>query len=245
MMLKIDHLSKQFGSFNALEDIFCEIQPSESVALLGPNGSGKTTLIKCALGLVVPDKGEVSYGSQRISHPSFKEKVGYMPQIGRYPENMRIKDLFDMMLDLRGKKMRDCDTELYEQFEFEMIANKRLGNLSGGMKQKVGAVLAFMFRPEILFLDEPTAGLDPYSSTILKAKIQKVCTEGKLVVITSHIIADLEEIVSRVMYLLDGKLYFYKPVEQLKSETNENRLEKALARIMTDDDFLRQHYVTV
>ncbi|MFY0672271.1 MAG: ABC transporter ATP-binding protein [Bacteroidia bacterium] len=231
-MLSINNLTKKFGKFIALDNVSLDIEKGNSVALLGPNGSGKTTLIKSVLGLVSPSKGDVLYEGKKTKANDLKELIGYMPQIGRYPENMKVDALINMMLSLRGKSIEDCDRELYDQFDIGKIGKKNLGELSGGTKQKVGAVLAFLFKPKILILDEPTAGLDPVSSSILKEKISSFKGEDNIVIITSHIISELEPLVSKVIYLIDGKLYFYKPVHTIKEETKENILEKALASLL-------------
>ena len=104
--------------------------------------------------------------------------------------------------------------------------------LSGGTKQKVSAALAFLFNPPILILDEPTAGLDPLSSEILKEKIQRESLKGKLILITSHIMSDLDELATDVLYLYEGKVQFFKSLEALKSESNEQKLGRIIARLM-------------
>ena len=105
--------------------------------------------------------------------------------------------------------------------------------LSGGTRQKVSASLAFLFSPKVLILDEPTAGLDPVSSEILKDKIRKEKTAGKLILITSHILSDLDDIITEVIYMQEGQLIFHKPIDLLKKETGEERLSRAIANIMT------------
>lgn len=241
-MLTVDNISKKFGNFYALKNVSAQFNAGDSVALLGPNGSGKTTLIKSILGLVVPTAGTVQLYGKAVTQNQLKNITGYMPQIGRYPENMSVKSLLAMMLDIRGKKLNQCDTDLYEGFQMDRIAHKKLGALSGGTKQKVGAVLAFLFHPQMVILDEPTAGLDPYSSSLLKDKIRAFSADDKLVMITSHIIGELDGLVSEVMYLIEGKLHFYRTVGEIKDQTHETTLEKALAHVMTTDEELRLSY---
>lgn len=154
-----------------------------------------------------------------------------MPQIGRFPDNMSIAQVFDMMKDIR-KDEKNTDDELVEAFGLDQIMDKRMRTLSGGTRQKVGASLAFMFNPDVLILDEPTAGLDPLSSEILKAKILKERDKGKLVLITSHVLSDLDEMITDVLYLQEGRLQFFKPLETLKEETGEYNLTRAIAGIM-------------
>jgi len=231
MVLQIEDLSKSFKKQKVLNRLNLTFQQKQVIALLGPNGSGKTTLLKCLLGMVIPDQGRILYNGEDISKGVFfREKVGYMPQIGQYPESMTVEQLFDMMKDLRYNK-EILDTALIETFGISSFFKKALGSISGGMKQKVGAALAFLFCPDILILDEPTAGLDPLSSEQLKEKINKEKDNGKLIIITSHILSDLDEMATDLVYLDEGNLQFYKPMEKLKQETGEVQLSKVLANI--------------
>ena len=155
-----------------------------------------------------------------------------MPQIGRYPDNMRIGQLFSMMKNIRNVEESRLDNDLVIKFDLVSIFDKPMRTLSGGTRQKVSAALAFYFQPDILILDEPTAGLDPLSSEILKEKIIAEKKRKKLILITSHILSDLDELTTHVMYLQEGKLQFLKEIETLREETGELKLGKAFARIM-------------
>ena len=155
-----------------------------------------------------------------------------MPQTGRFPENMTIAQVIDMMKDIRKSFTTDLDEELIEQFGLDKMMGKRMRTLSGGTRQKVGACLAFMFQPDVLIFDEPTAGLDPVATEILKAKISKEKSNGKLILISSHVLSDLDDIITQVIYLQDGKLNFHKSFEQLKHDTGEVQLSKAIAHVM-------------
>ncbi len=136
-MIKIEDVSKSFGKLKALDSINLELNKGECVALIGPNGSGKTTLLKCILGMVFPDKGQILFNDTNIVKDwRYKSKVGYMPQIGRYPDNMTIGQLITMIRDIRQKENPEQDNELYQSFEIESILNKRMRTLSGGTRQK-------------------------------------------------------------------------------------------------------------
>lgn len=234
-MILFENISKSFGKLQVLKDISVSFEKGQAIAILGPNGSGKTTLIKTLLGMVVPDSGTIYFEEKSIKNAFlYRNQLGYMPQIGHYPPNLKISQLIDMMIDIRSSKenILELDEELIEAFKLKEIYNKALGTLSGGTTQKVSAALAFLFNPKVLILDEPTAGLDPLSSEILKAKIHKEKENGKLILITSHIMSDLEELASHIMYLQDGKLQFFKELELLKSEVGEERLNKIIAILM-------------
>ena len=232
-MISIEHISKRFRKLQVLDDINAYMEKGQVISLIGPNGSGKTTLIKSILGMVRPDKGKITVDGHVISGDhSYRANIGYMPQIGRYPDNMRIGQLFRMIENIRGVAADKQDETLIRQFELEKIYDKPMRTLSGGTRQKVSAALAFLFDPAILILDEPTAGLDPLSSELLKDKIIAEKKKNKLILITSHILSDLDELTTHVMYLQEGKLQFFKDMQTLQEETGELRLGKAIARIM-------------
>ncbi len=233
-MIEIKNISKQFGKLKALDAVSASFAEGQAISLIGPNGSGKTTLIKCLLGMVIPDAGTMLFkGTDVKTSCDYRRDIGYMPQIGRYPDNMRISQIFDMMIDLRKNQNVQLDEELIQAFDLKKQFDKPMRTLSGGTIQKVSACLAFLFDPSVLILDEPTAGLDPLASEILKTKVLKEKNKGKLILMTSHILSDLEDMTTDVMYLQDGKCLFFKPVEILKAATNENRLAKAIASVMS------------
>jgi Cu-processing system ATP-binding protein len=125
-----------------------------------------------------------------------------------------------------------CDTELLEQFFLTEMYDKRMHTLSGGTTQKVSATLAFLFNPQILILDEPTAGLDPLAADILKDKIVQEKKNGKLILITSHLLDELDELITQVIYMQDGEIVFHKNVSDLNSETGTTRVSRAISQIL-------------
>lgn len=232
-MIIATNLTKKFGKLTALDNISLTCNKAESIALIGPNGSGKTTFIKCLLGMVVPDAGFITFNQHNIKHDwKYRSRIGYMPQTGRFPDNMTIGQVIDMMKDLRKADAGHVDEELLTNFDITSMMDKRMRTLSGGTRQKVGACLAFMFCPDVLILDEPTAGLDPVSTEILKDKIRKEKEKGKLVIITSHVLSELDDIITEVIYMQEGKLKFHKSFNQLKEDTGEERLSRAIAHVM-------------
>ncbi|MGZ8558882.1 MAG: ABC transporter ATP-binding protein [Chitinophagaceae bacterium] len=232
-MIIATNVTKKFGKLTALDSINVSCNKGESIALIGPNGSGKTTFIKCLLGMVVPDSGFITFNNNNIKHDwKYRSRIGYMPQMGRFPDNMKIAQVIDMMKDLRKPHTQSLDEELITQFGLDEILQKRMSTLSGGTRQKVGACLAFLFNPDVLILDEPTAGLDPLATEILKEKIRKEKANGKLIMITSHVLSDLDDIITQVIYMQDGKIKFHKSFDQLKEDTGEQQLSKAIAHVM-------------
>jgi Cu-processing system ATP-binding protein len=231
-MITVSNLGKKFGKLEVLKSIQVDFNHGQSYAMIGPNGSGKTTLIKCILGMVIPDTGIITVNGKSIAHDwSYRNLIGYMPQIGRYPEQMKIGQIFDMIRDLRQDQSH-LDEDLIKEFKLDRMSDKRMHTLSGGTRQKVSASLAFLFNPRIMILDEPTAGLDPIAVEILKEKILSEKNRDRTFLITSHIMSDLDELTSNVVYLEEGKILFNDTIDLLKEETGEVKLGKAIASIM-------------
>ena len=160
-MIEIKNIYKKFGKLEVLNNINLSFKKGECIALIGPNGCGKTTLIKSILGMVIPTKGDILFDQKSILKEfKYRENIGYMPQIGRYPDYMTVGQIIEMIKKIRNSE-QVLDEDLIKSFELEKIVDKQMRTLSGGTTQKVSATLAFLFNPEVLILDEPTAGLDP------------------------------------------------------------------------------------
>jgi Cu-processing system ATP-binding protein len=240
-MIELEAVNKTFGKVRALDNVGIRFDAGKSYALIGPNGSGKTTMIKSVLGMVIPTSGEIRVDGKSIRNDwRYREKIGYMPQIGHFPENMRIGQLMDMMKNIR-RNVTETDEELVEVFDLKRIYDKRMHAMSGGTRQKVSAALAFLFKPPVLILDEPTAGLDPVSVELLKDKIKSERAAGKLFIISSHILSDLDELSSDVVYIFEGKIHYHDSLQDLKSQTGETRLSKAIANMIMEKKLKVMH----
>lgn len=225
----IHELSKRYGRLWALRDVSARFAPGETVMVIGPNGSGKTTLIRCLLGLVHPTDGGIAINGQPVgADPSYRAGIGYMPQLAEFPRELTVEQLLRMMNDIRDARSGSTDDRLIGLLGVDALLEKRIGSLSGGMRQKVSAVLAFRYRPSILVLDEPTAGLDPVSAGKLLDAAMKAKRDGATVVITSHIMEEVERYGDRVAYLEDGRLRFVLPPELIIEATGERSLSAAL-----------------
>jgi len=232
-MIEVKGLVKSFGRLEVLKELDAEIQKNKITAIVGHNGSGKTTLIKCLLGLDKYDRGSITIEDYLLNGDwDYRNQIGYMPQSARFPENLTAHELITMITDLRSSSTVGAEA-LLEYFRLENETTKPLKTLSGGTRQKVNAVIALMFNPDILILDEPTAGLDPVSSSLLKDRIVKEKQAGKTVIITSHIMSEIQELADTILYLLDGKIFFDGPVDELIKQTGEKNLERAIARMMS------------
>ncbi|WP_196885107.1 ABC transporter ATP-binding protein [Aureivirga sp. CE67] len=233
-MIEVRDLHKKFAKNRVLQGVELSIPKGGIFTVLGPNGSGKTTLIKSILGMVIPDKGTIEVFEQNIkNNAAYRNQINYLPQIANFPSNLKVKELIRMIKDLR-KDSAD-EKELIALFKLEPFLNKKLGNLSGGTKQKVNLVLTFMFDSPLIILDEPTTGLDPIALLHLKELINKEKAKGKTIMITSHIMSFVEDVSDEIVFLLEGVIYFKGSIQALKEKTQQEDFEHAIATILTDN----------
>jgi Cu-processing system ATP-binding protein len=233
-MITAHGISKAFGSRPVLRGVDLAVPRGEVTAIIGPNAAGKTTFNKMVLGLVRPDTGQLCIDGVPINGSAeYRARIGYMPQAARFPENLRAADIIALLTDLRGgAPVRD--DELIDTLSLAKVLQTPMRILSGGTRQRINAALAFLFAPELLILDEPTAALDPVSSSTLKDKIRSARNQGTTFVITSHVLSELEELADHVVFLLDGKIRFQGRPLDLMNEAGETTLERAAARLMRD-----------
>ena len=234
-MIETGGLVKRYGTQRVLDGVDLHVRRGRVTAIVGPNGAGKTTLIKMILGLAHPGGGRIAVDGRALDGGvGYRARIGYMPQIARFPENLSGGELLALLQDLRSSE-GPVDEELIDRFALAPHLDKPLRTLSGGTRQKVNAVMAFLFRPDLLILDEPTAGLDPVASSVLKDKILAERAAGRTFVLTSHIMSELEELADDVVFLLDGKVRFAGPLGDLKRTTRQVNLERAIAQMMTQE----------
>ncbi len=231
-MIEFKNLHKRFGKLTVLDGLDLAIDKGGIFAILGPNGSGKTTLIKCLLGMVIPNKGEILFNDKSVLRKwNYRNNLNYLPQIANFPPNLTVSELIKMVKNLRPKASNE--SEMIQLFGLQPFLNKKLGNLSGGTKQKVNIILTFMFDSDLIILDEPTTGLDPIALIYLKDLIQKEKSKGKTIIITTHIMSVVDELADEIVFLLDGKIYFKGSIEALKEQTQNNNLEHAIANLIS------------
>ena len=231
-MIEFNNIHKRFGKLTVLDGLDLDIKKGGIFAILGPNGSGKTTLIKCLLGMVIPNKGDIRFEDKSVLKKwEYRDNLNYLPQIANFPPNLSVIELINMVKNLRPKSSNE--EELIQLFGLKSFLNKKLGNLSGGTKQKVNIVLTFMFNSDLIILDEPTTGLDPIALIHLKELIQKEKDIGKTILITTHIMSVVEELADEIVFLLDGKIYFKGSIDALKKQTDNENLEHAIANLIS------------
>lgn len=228
-MITLRNLEKSYGRQKVLEALHLEIPSGSLFALLGPNGSGKTTVLKALLGIIHPSPGgEILFEGRNVSgENAYKRDVGYMPQIPKYPPHLKVKELVILFEKLRRKKGAHKE-RLIADLRVDRFWNKSFGELSGGMSQKVNILLCFMFETSLLLLDEPTLGLDPTITFYLKQLLREKKGEGKTILFTSHVMAEVEELADRMALLVEGKIHTVTSPEALKKEKGASTLEEAL-----------------
>ncbi len=233
-MIVIKELEKSFGKFEVLKNISFYVESGKVTAIVGPNGSGKTTIIKSILGLVKPNHGDILINNKSIlGEHLYRKEIGYMPQSASFPDNLTVREVIKMVCDLRNVDI-EPDPKLIDALNLSPEMNKQIKNLSGGNKQKVSAVIALMFNPSVIILDEPTAGLDPAASNNLKEFIAEEKKKNKAIILTSHIMSEIEELADHIIFLIDGKIKFNGSILSLLTYKGESKLEKAIANLMSE-----------
>lgn len=231
-MITARGVTKSYGSVPVLRGLDVTIARGRVTAVVGPNGAGKTTFIKALLGLTRPDAGVLTFDGVAIGEDeAYRARIGYMPQIAHFPENLTGSELLELLRDLRGTE--SCDERLIDQFGLRASLDKQLRVLSGGTRQKVNATAAFLFAPDLYVLDEPTSGLDPVSSGVLKERILAERAAGRTIILTSHVLSEVDELADDVVFLEEGEVRFVGGVSELKRETGQTSIERAVAALMT------------
>jgi Cu-processing system ATP-binding protein len=230
--IEITGLTKSFGRSRVLCGLDAVVAPGRITALVGPNAAGKSTLLKSVLGLVRPDAGSIRVGGTLVtSDPSYRRTIGYMPQRAAFPDNLTGEEAIALLRRVRGPDAA-IDFELIDRFGLGAELRKRVHALSGGTQQKLNAVAAYLFRPALVILDEPSAGLDPVANGILKQKILDSTAAGATHLITSHVLSEIEELADDVLFVIDGRVRYAGSLEGLRSSTGERRLERAVGSLM-------------
>jgi Cu-processing system ATP-binding protein len=230
--IEIAGLAKRFGRMTVLSNLDAVVTPGRVTALIGPNAAGKSTLLKCILGLVRPDAGTIHIAGTRVTtDPEYRKGIGYMPQRAAFPDNLTGEEAIELLRRVRGADAA-IDFELIDRFGLGGELRKRVHVLSGGTRQKLNAVAAYLFRPSLVILDEPNAGLDPVANGILKQKILDSKRAGTTHLITSHVLSELEEMADDVLFLTDGRVRYSGSLDGLRAETGERRLERAVGSLM-------------
>ncbi len=209
MELRIDRISKQYGAKIAVDRVCLTLRPGVT-GLLGANGAGKTTLMRMLCGILKASGGSISFDGCDVSSEEYRAQLGYLPQHFGYYPNFTGRDFLLYMSALKGL---DKDTakkrseELLQQVGLQEKADKKIKSYSGGMKQRLGIAQALLNKPQILILDEPTAGLDPKERVRFRELIAEVGKEN-IVLLSTHIVSDVEHIADRILMMKEGQIIF-------------------------------------
>jgi len=231
-MIEIKNLHKNYRKHEVLKNISISLPCGEVSAVIGPNACGKSTLVKCILGLVLPQKGEIYMNGRLVNETwDFRNLIGYVPQYPCFPENLTAAEIFKMLDELRSKSSQDRREGLCRTLNLGSELHKPYKTLSGGTKQKVAIVSALAYDPSIVILDEPTASLDPISCLAFQNIVKDLTQNGKTILLVSHVLQGVEELAKNVIYLADGRVGFSGKVSELLMRTQTQHLGKALAAL--------------
>ena len=220
-MIRITNLRKSFGHHMVVQDVSFAVERGETLALLGPNGSGKTTTLKCLVGLSLPDAGEIRIGGWNIAEhaQAARNLVGYLPQRVSLPENLTARETLRFYGRLRKIPPQRIEELLAQtQFSLNGCSDRPVGTFSGGMLQRLGLAIACLPDTPILILDEPMINLDPQGTLHFREYLKSLKGQGKTIVLSSHILSDVEQLADRVAILVAGKLVALKSIETLRLE---------------------------
>jgi ABC-2 type transport system ATP-binding protein len=206
-MIMIENLSKYYGKVKGVDGISLEVKEGEIMAFLGPNGAGKTTTIKCILGLIKPTKGRITVKGMEIgkNEKEIKRLIGYLPQRIAFPENMTGYEVLKLFSRIRGVH-KDRVEQILSIVGLSADSRRKVTEYSGGMVQRLGIAVALLSDPPILILDEPTISLDPEGAYQVKKLIFELHKSGKTIILSTHILSDIEELAGRIAIFHRGKI---------------------------------------
>lgn len=215
-------VSKSYGEVKALRNVDFSVRAGELVALLGPNGAGKTTAVKLLLGLQIPTTGTVTVFGGNPVHPQVRMRTGAMLQIGKVPETLRVREHISLFSSYYRKPLPIAESLAVAGLE--SIKDRMFGELSGGQKQRVLFALAVCGDPDILFLDEPTVGLDVESRRGLWEQIRNMVSRGKTVLLTTHYLQEADSLADRVVVINQGAIIVEGTPAEIKARTGGRRI---------------------
>jgi ABC-2 type transport system ATP-binding protein len=217
VVASLNHITKTYGRIEALHNIDLAISQGELLALLGPNGAGKTTAVKLLLGLARPTAGSVSvFGGDPVD-AGVRVRTGAMLQVAKVPETLRVREHIDLFSSYYPAPMPLAETLTIAGLE--PIANRKFGELSGGQRQRVLFALAICGNPDLLFLDEPTVGLDVEARRLLWDQIRKLLAQGKTILLTTHYLQEADALATRVVVINRGAIIAEGTPSEIKAQT--------------------------
>jgi len=227
-MIEVRNFTKMYNGVKVVDNISFSVRKGEIFGLLGPNGAGKSTTIKAMLGLIYPSSGEIRVnGFDIIKEGKYvREHIGYLPENITFYDNLTALQTLYFYSDMRSISKDDC-LSLLEEFELREFANKRVGTFSKGMVRRLGLVQAFLGKPKLVILDEPTIGLDPSGVVKVREKIRSLRKSGTSVFLSSHILSEVQKVCDRVGIMNKGVLV---AVDAIANLTKESSLEEVFMK---------------
>lgn len=218
----LEGVNKNYGDVRALRGVNFRVRAGEVLALLGPNGAGKTTAVKLLLGLLQPNSGKVRVFGGDPTNPENRMRTGAMLQVGRVPETLRVREHIDLFSSYYRNPMPLA--EVLAAAGLEKLRDRKYAELSGGQKQRVLFALAICGDPDILFLDEPTVGLDVEARRLLWDQIRKLVSRGKTILLTTHYLPEADALADRVAVIDQGQIIAEGTPAQIKAQTSGKRI---------------------
>ncbi len=222
-VIEFSHVSKRYGSVRALDDVSFTIARGEIVALLGPNGAGKTTAIEIVLGLRHPSAGAVRVSGDLPGSMEARGRIGATPQSTGFPDTLRVREVI-AFAGAHYRHSRDL-RETIAAFELENIAEKKVGDLSGGQQRRIALALAFVGDPEIVVLDEPTTGLDIEARRALWDQLRASVGGERTALFTTHYLEEAQALATRIIVLADGAVRFDGSPNEFRATLGKRRIE--------------------
>ena len=217
-MIEVSHVSRNFGTFRAVNDVSFSIPTGQIVGLLGPNGAGKTTTMRMITGFLAPSEGQIFIDGEDITKAPVesKKKIGYMPESAPLYGEMIVEDYLKYIAQMHGENPAEKVPALCKECGLKEVMSKNISELSRGNRQRVSLAHALMADPEILILDEPTSGLDPNQVEDVRAIIREI-GKTRTVIISTHILSEVETLCSRAIIISGGKVVADSSIENLKN----------------------------
>jgi len=222
IVASLEGVNKNYGDIRALRGVDFRVRAGEVVALLGPNGAGKTTAVKLLLGLMPPSAGQVRVFGGDPANPENRMRTGAMLQVGRVPETLRVREHIDLFSSYYEKPMPMA--EVLAAAGLEKLSERKFGDLSGGQRQRVLFALAICGNPDLLFLDEPTVGLDVEARRMLWDEIRRMVGRGKTVLLTTHYLQEADALADRVAVINQGEIIAQGTPAEIKAKTSGKRI---------------------
>ena len=248
-LIKVENLSKNYGSVKAVKSISFELKDGQVVGFLGANGAGKSTTLKIMTGYISPSSGNVFYGEKNIQDDTseIQKDIGYLPELNPLYSEMIVHDYLKFISEVRGISENDFKNafqKVVEECSLNAVAHRTIANCSKGYKQRIGLAAALIHDPKILILDEPVTGLDPNQIVEIRELIKKLGKE-KIVLMSSHILQEIQATVDRIIIINEGSIVADGSSEELLNDSAKGKADLKLEVSNADENDIRDMKATI